>query len=559
MTLGVDRKKMDGSRTDPWPKDTVFEKMEALIRRMQHPETGVPVRSQRQFLTSIPCAFQGYDLVEWLVEHLDLDEAEALHLANQLRFYGYLFPVNEAKSPLVKDDGAYYRFQTPYFWPSRHRPDNTDYAIYLVKKSLRSKQRNCLEDCERESLARLEKLLRHKWDFVLQQAREQADLTKERRKADRIIVESQERAYWRVHRPPPGQASCMDRGPVPNKRIRRRKSLEDSMERLKRLPRTRIKVSQAIESLFHRWQLYAEHDPFFRIGQINNPWILDDTGFWKLNASLVEIPAEKRIRRWGICLRELLSDPTGARLFENYLRKEYSHENIVFWKEVRALETGSERNLREKVQRIYREFVAAGSPSELNLDGKTHQSILEELERPSRYIFDSAQRHVWTLMEKDTYPRFLRSDDYAELLRTARHTSHKKRLFVFGAVGRKKSSPESGQRRARAAQISGSSVDLTHVSRALESQGWPFSGRHSRSTSDLHDPNPSPDRPTSSRLSSPSGSRELLTEPNPGSSLRVPAAGSDSAEDSGSDHDGQNLSLPVPSVASLGSPVDRRA
>jgi regulator of G-protein signaling len=33
--------------------------MEALLKQMQDPESGVPVRSQKIFLTSIPSAFTG--------------------------------------------------------------------------------------------------------------------------------------------------------------------------------------------------------------------------------------------------------------------------------------------------------------------------------------------------------------------------------------------------------------------------------------------------------------------------------------------------------------------
>lgn len=33
--------------------------MEGLVREMQDPEAGVPVRSQKLFLTSIPSAFMG--------------------------------------------------------------------------------------------------------------------------------------------------------------------------------------------------------------------------------------------------------------------------------------------------------------------------------------------------------------------------------------------------------------------------------------------------------------------------------------------------------------------
>lgn len=39
--------------------------------------------------------------------------------------------------------------QTPYFWPSQnHNPDNTEYTIYLYKRSLRNRQKHGLEDYE---------------------------------------------------------------------------------------------------------------------------------------------------------------------------------------------------------------------------------------------------------------------------------------------------------------------------------------------------------------------------------------------------------------------------
>lgn len=36
-----------------------MRQMESLVREMQDPENGVPVRSQKLFLTSIPSAFMG--------------------------------------------------------------------------------------------------------------------------------------------------------------------------------------------------------------------------------------------------------------------------------------------------------------------------------------------------------------------------------------------------------------------------------------------------------------------------------------------------------------------
>ena len=54
----------------------------------------------------------GYDLVEWLMERLQIEEStELLHLASLLCQFGYFFPVADNKSLTVKDDGSLYRFQ----------------------------------------------------------------------------------------------------------------------------------------------------------------------------------------------------------------------------------------------------------------------------------------------------------------------------------------------------------------------------------------------------------------------------------------------------------------
>jgi len=55
-----------------------------------------------------------------------------------------------------------------------------------------------------EALNNLKKTLQNKWDFVTMQAEEQVRLAKDRKKGDKIVTDSQERAYWRVYRPPPG-------------------------------------------------------------------------------------------------------------------------------------------------------------------------------------------------------------------------------------------------------------------------------------------------------------------------------------------------------------------
>ncbi|PRD27961.1 UNVERIFIED_CONTAM: Regulator of G-protein signaling 7 [Trichonephila clavipes] len=220
--------------------------------------------------------FKAYDLVEWLTDRLNIEETgqkcksdlytkikhiyffkvpfcpfiEAVHLANLLCQHGYFFPVGDTRSLAIRDDGSLYRFQAPYFWPSHHQPDNTDYAVYLLKRSMKSKQKHSLEDYEQEALARLKKLLCHKWDFITLQAEEQVNLAKDKKKGDRLVLESQEKSYWRVHRPPPGTISCLEKTPLANRKVKKKSITDLKREKamlLENLNKRRFKTSRLVE------------------------------------------------------------------------------------------------------------------------------------------------------------------------------------------------------------------------------------------------------------------------------------------------------------------------
>uniref|UniRef100_W8AZL5 Regulator of G-protein signaling 7 n=1 Tax=Ceratitis capitata TaxID=7213 RepID=W8AZL5_CERCA len=423
-----------------------FDKMETLMRTMQNDEKPVPVRVQKSIFSNIPSVFMGYDLIEWMMDRLAIEESEALSIANQLCLHGYFFPVNETKTLAVKDDSSLYRFQTPYYWPWQHKaPDNVEYAIYLAKRSLRNKQRHALEDYETEALASLHKSLKGKWDFISMQAEEQVRLAKERKRDDKIVVDSQERAYWRVHRPPPGQFTPLEPCPIPSRdrqgfKPNKKKTVEDVQREVdylrKSLNRTRMKMSQACESLVAYSETFAEYDFFLQPVLPSNPWVTEDITFWQLNNRFVDTPTEKRVKRWAISIEELVSDPTGLQEFTSFLEKEYSHENIRFWIAVNRLRRSAHSQVPRKVKEIYEEFLKPGAPCEINIDGKTMESVLKGLKNPSRFTFDSASEHIYTLLlKKDCYPRFIRSEHYKRLLEAGVPPSHKKRFFNFGGVG----------------------------------------------------------------------------------------------------------------------------
>ena len=54
---------------------------------------------------------------------------------------------------------------------------------------------------------------------------------------------------------------------------------------------------------------------------------------------------------------------------------------------------------------------------QINLDSNTRALIQSRLENPNKNLFDAAQKRIQSLMESDSYIRFLESELYKELLR----------------------------------------------------------------------------------------------------------------------------------------------
>lgn len=54
---------------------------------------------------------------------------------------------------------------------------------------------------------------------------------------------------------------------------------------------------------------------------------------------------------------------------------------------------------------------------QVNLDFQTKEVTSQNIEQPVITTFDAAQNTVYRLMEQDSYPRFLRSDLYLNLVK----------------------------------------------------------------------------------------------------------------------------------------------
>ncbi|XP_063283362.1 regulator of G-protein signaling 16-like [Pelobates fuscus] len=127
--------------------------------------------------------------------------------------------------------------------------------------------------------------------------------------------------------------------------------------------------------------------------------------------------SKKEAMRITDSFSQLLSSKDGLLAFSKFLKTEFSEENLEFWmacEEYRKIH--SDNKLRTRAQTIYQEFLQSGAPREVNIDHHTREFTLQQMAIASKNCFDAAQEHTRVLMEKDSYPRFIKSPLYKELL-----------------------------------------------------------------------------------------------------------------------------------------------
>ncbi|ELK08905.1 Regulator of G-protein signaling 13 [Pteropus alecto] len=115
----------------------------------------------------------------------------------------------------------------------------------------------------------------------------------------------------------------------------------------------------------------------------------------------------------------------GPVVYSAYLKMEHSDENIKFWMACESYKKIASRRSRiSKAKKLYKIYIQPQSPREINIDSSTRENICRNIQEPTQTCFEEAQRIVYMHMERDSYPRFLKSEMYQKLLKTIQSSSN---------------------------------------------------------------------------------------------------------------------------------------
>ncbi|KAK0137899.1 Regulator of G-protein signaling 12 [Merluccius polli] len=126
--------------------------------------------------------------------------------------------------------------------------------------------------------------------------------------------------------------------------------------------------------------------------------------------------SDQRVASWAACFERLLQDPIGVRYFSEFLKKEFSEENILFWQACEYFShvpATDKKQLSQRAGEIYDSFLSSKATTPVNIDSQA-QLADDVLTSPRPDMFKTQQLQIFNLMKFDSYSRFLKSSLYQE-------------------------------------------------------------------------------------------------------------------------------------------------
>ncbi|XP_015227409.1 PREDICTED: regulator of G-protein signaling 4-like [Cyprinodon variegatus] len=146
-----------------------------------------------------------------------------------------------------------------------------------------------------------------------------------------------------------------------------------------------------------------------------------------VTAAVKRVPDAAEVEKWKESFSHVMSSELGRTVFTTFLKSEFSQENVYFWIACEDYKKTSPSKLATKAKQIYQQYVDADAPNEVNLDAATREKTRRGIESGSPSCFDEAQKMIYTLMEKDSYRRFLKSNHIQDLCQKEKNTAQEKK------------------------------------------------------------------------------------------------------------------------------------
>lgn len=120
---------------------------------------------------------------------------------------------------------------------------------------------------------------------------------------------------------------------------------------------------------------------------------------------------------WSISFENVLEDPEGLKTFQEFLKREFSAENIMFWVACKQFSKLNDPiQMKQLAKEVYDLHLRHGAAEAVNINSHTRQSIMSQLQNPPPDLLTQAEKEIFSLMKFDCYQRFLKSDIFVECL-----------------------------------------------------------------------------------------------------------------------------------------------
>ncbi|ETN68296.1 regulator of G protein signaling domain protein [Necator americanus] len=131
-------------------------------------------------------------------------------------------------------------------------------------------------------------------------------------------------------------------------------------------------------------------------------------------------PSRDEVRQWRHSFESLLNHKYGCSLFREFTQERVTQMRmwISGWnsEEFKKMKEGKKATI-QKAHEIFKEYVAAAAPKEVNLDSDTRAATKAAMESGCKTdTFSLAQSRIEQLMAKDSYRRFLKDPLYLDLV-----------------------------------------------------------------------------------------------------------------------------------------------